>query len=78
MYKLYKEYCTENNMQCEKQSFYRKIFVEEFNLSFHCPSLDTCNTCDKYQILYDSESDITKKETTKQAHNDHLQLAENA
>ena len=34
---------------CPSETFYRKVFNEEFNLGFHVPSKDQCDTCDKYQ-----------------------------
>lgn len=37
MYRMYKEYCEEKQIQPTSESFYRKVFNENFNLSFHRP-----------------------------------------
>ncbi|XP_068209214.1 calponin homology domain-containing protein DDB_G0272472-like [Palaemon carinicauda] len=49
MYRLYQKYCLENNLPTDKESMYRKFFNEEFNLSFHHPSQDTCEKCDTFE-----------------------------
>ena len=49
MYKLYLEKCNEAKMHDKviaKAWLYRKIFNENFNLSFYQPSNDTCDDCD--------------------------------
>lgn len=78
MYKLYKEECNGNNIIPQSESFYRKIFVEEFNLQFKKPKNDTCAKCDKYEMIIkssDVEEDRTKAEMLK---NKHLDFAEAA
>ncbi|CAH1105966.1 unnamed protein product [Psylliodes chrysocephalus] len=47
MYRLYKEEGISRKIQPQLESFYRNIFVDSFNLSFHHPSNDTCVKCDK-------------------------------
>nr|CAI5844733.1 unnamed protein product [Callosobruchus analis] len=47
MYRLYIEICKESNQTPVRESYYRHIFNSEFNLRFHCPHSDTCNTCDR-------------------------------
>lgn len=52
MYEWYKQYCEANNIDEKdrlKESYYRFLFVTEYNLSFKMPSLDTCDDCDKYE-----------------------------
>lgn len=52
MYKLYKDYCEENNVDpvdIIKESYYRFLFVTEYNFAFKLPSLDTCDDCDRFQ-----------------------------
>ena len=56
MYDLYKEQCQKEDKQFVKISMYRRIFNEEFNLSFHVPKKDQCNLCSKY---YCAEQDGT-------------------
>nr|CAH7733182.1 unnamed protein product [Callosobruchus chinensis] len=46
MYELYVEWCNENEKVPVKESYYRFIFCTEFNLKFHKPHSDTCNTCE--------------------------------
>lgn len=50
MYALYMEYCIENSFsRPATESMYRHIFNNDFNLSFHHPKKDLCDTCHKYQ-----------------------------
>ena len=44
MYKLFKEVHPEQNV---KYSYYKKIFKEQFSLSFGRPQVDTCSTCEE-------------------------------
>ena len=46
MYELYKNQCSEKNLEYVTNSRYRKIFVSEFNLGFGSPKSDTCKVCD--------------------------------
>ena len=46
MYDLYKEKCIE--VLPLKHSMYRNIFCNEYNLSFHHPKKDPCETCNKF------------------------------
>ncbi|KAG5864778.1 hypothetical protein JTB14_016705 [Gonioctena quinquepunctata] len=62
MYRLYVTYCLEKNITPRNEALYRKIFVEEFNLSFDNPANDTCGTCDKYNLLLKSASNDGEKE----------------
>ena len=47
---------------------YRKVFNEEFNLSFHVPKKDQCNLCTQYHT---AEDDGTLTEDLKQKYNQH-------
>jgi len=51
MYDLYKNHCTENHFNILSEFMYRKIFVEEFNLAFKKPNIDTCQLCDKFETI---------------------------
>lgn len=44
MHKLFKELHPELDV---KYSYYKKIFKEQFSLSFGCPQVDTCSTCEE-------------------------------
>lgn len=68
MYELYKAKCTECNCEPVKSQMYRKIFNEEYNISFHIPKKDKCNLCSKYEM---AESDGTLTEDLKQQYNLH-------
>ena len=48
MYNLYEEMCSENGNVPVKESFYREIFVSDFNLSFNKPLKDQCDLCTEY------------------------------
>ena len=48
-----------------KEWLYRKIFNEEFNLSFGYPRSDTCETCDLLHVtIQASKSDTEREEAT--------------
>lgn len=50
-----------------KESYYRKVFNTEFNLSFKIPSLDTCDKCDHLDRLYkDASTEESKLQYGKQ------------
>lgn len=78
MYKLYKEDCISKNIQPQLESFYRKVFVENFNLSFHRPSNDTCAKCDKYKLQINNTSDFRERTVCEDNYNQHLTTAEEA
>lgn len=70
MYQLYKESCIEKAIDPVKLSMYRKIFNENFNLSFHIPKKDQCNTCTQY---YNAEAQGTLSTDQKEAYTKHQQ-----
>ena len=85
MYQLYCEYCKKNNIKHEKESQYRKIFNEEFNLSFHAPANDTCAKCDQFNLRLRSfenkKLSLEEEETKKKVYIEreaHLDSAESA
>ena len=51
MYRLYKERCLSQSNTTVRESYYRYIFNTEFNLHFHQPIKDSCQKCDRFQIL---------------------------
>lgn len=79
MYRLYQKYCHENNLPPEKESMYRKIFNEEFNLSFHHPSQDTCEKCDTFKasLMTASDDDKNRIEEEKAKHHELAEMAYN-
>ena len=67
MYLLYLEkyepQVKETGAKPEVEWLYRKIFNEEFNLSFGYPRSDTCETCDLLQVtIYASKSEAERAE----------------
>ena len=69
MFRLYKEQCEsiEPLVVAVKECMYRKIFCEEYNLSFFNPKKDQCGNCLKYQQLVGEE-----KEKFQDEYNAHL------
>ena len=49
-----------------KEWLYRKIFNEEFNLSFGYPRSDTCETCDLLHVAIQSSSDEQQEKYQKE------------
>lgn len=45
MYRLYLEWCHENEVEPVKESMYRHIFVTDFNLQCFIPKKDQCSVC---------------------------------
>ncbi|KAK4886758.1 hypothetical protein RN001_003029 [Aquatica leii] len=50
MYSLYVEFCEETNKQSVKESFYRKIFCNEYNIFFHEAKKDRCDLCEEVKM----------------------------
>ncbi|GFS27612.1 hypothetical protein ElyMa_005286700 [Elysia marginata] len=68
IYQLFIEYCQENNLEPASERTYRKIFCEEFNLSFFKPKKDICATCHRYNQLT-----IAEQEKQREGHDKHIQ-----
>ncbi|XP_050306441.1 uncharacterized protein LOC126743406 [Anthonomus grandis grandis] len=49
LYRDYVEMCKTNNTSYGKYSMYRHIFLFEFNMSFHSPKKDQCQTCETFK-----------------------------
>lgn len=78
MYCLYRIYCNEKYItDIASEVMYRKIFVEEFNLSFHQPKNDTCEKCDKFKLILQTCSSDEEKTIMKER-DAHMQLAESS
>lgn len=77
MYDLYVECCQERGSERVTLSFYRNIFSTCFNLSFHRPQTDTCNTCDKLKTIIDHGLLIEKNDALVEKEL-HLRKAESA
>lgn len=60
MYEMYEQNCEENNKEKVKASMYRSIFVREFNIDFHVPKKDRCDTCEEVKSAEKTESNFNK------------------
>ena len=76
MYRLYKNYCEDIKTKAQSEPMYRKVFVEEYNLSFKKPNNDTCNQCDKYEMLMKTATDDETRVEAETNKNSHLEMAE--
>lgn len=72
MYNMYKSACIENDLEVAGASTYRKIFTEEYNLSFHHPKKDQCRICMAYNIPG------ANKDTMKDNYDTHIVAKERA
>ena len=50
MYQLYLESLEADELPV-KESYYRYMFVTEFNLDFHMPKSDRCDLCEEFKVL---------------------------
>lgn len=76
MYNMYVENCEENHTTFLSERIYRKIFKNNFNLSFHPPHKDTCQKCDYLYFKIKATTDANEKSSLLEEHNIHLEKAE--
>lgn len=57
------------------QSFYKRVFYEDFNLRFRAPKKDTCKKCDSFAAKMTS-ANSTERQRLEERHNAHLEEAE--
>ncbi|XP_072384010.1 uncharacterized protein [Diabrotica undecimpunctata] len=60
MYRLYCELCDSRAEEKVSLAMYRKIFNENFNLSFHHPKKDQCRVCSHYISATTDEKSLLK------------------
>lgn len=80
MYNLYVMQCKRENVHDKliwKEWLYRKIFNEEFNLSFYSPSKDTCDNCDKFQLQIKQETNTAERQKIEEMQKEHVKDANN-
>uniref|UniRef100_A0A8D8Z5L8 Uncharacterized protein n=1 Tax=Cacopsylla melanoneura TaxID=428564 RepID=A0A8D8Z5L8_9HEMI len=74
-YELYKRQKLENNDPFVSEKIFRRVFVKDFNLSFHKPKKDKCTTCVAYENKkVNKETPLTDVE--KENHKQHLKEKE--
>lgn len=67
MYELYVEKCVQEEVRPEKCWLYRNIFKNEFNISFHKPRKDICDTCYVF-----NHSTVEEKEISNESYQKHM------
>ena len=50
MYDLYKEKYLTENISYVKPSYYRYLFNNNFNITFHVPKTDRCEKCEEIKV----------------------------
>ncbi len=75
MYRLYQQKCAESQREAVKHSMYRFIFDHHFNLAFHKPKKDTCDSCTAHEALVEA-NEVTEEKTRE--HEAHLRRKEQA
>ena len=78
MFQLYPEKCQDLQIQPVKEWCYRRIFVTDFNLSFHRPHTDTCKKCDAFNVKIEAMEDDREKATLQAQWELHQRKAEKA
>ena len=51
MHTMYIKWCAEMDYHIESYDFYRRVFLEKFDLKFHKPKKDMCDTCEGFKNL---------------------------
>lgn len=62
MYELYKDDAKSKGQGYVKSGIYRRLFCDEFNLSFHRPKKDVCGKCEQYENATDAEKGSLEEE----------------
>ncbi|ELU02205.1 hypothetical protein CAPTEDRAFT_212417 [Capitella teleta] len=71
MHRLYEAQCSAAGNEAVKTSTYRRIFLDNFNISFHTPKKDMCSLCEKFKNTHD-------KEPLQETYDLHIQRKEEA
>lgn len=71
LYRLYVEYCNENQIEPVKKHCYVYIFNYEFNIDFLKPKKDRCDTCEEYLLIQKGGTEIAEQQ--KMRFENHLQ-----
>jgi hypothetical protein len=84
MHSMYLEKYEKDQIKLVKESYYRSVFVSEFNISFHKPKKDLCSYCFSYensnqiekdQKLADYNAHLDRKNKVRQLKVEYKELA---
>ncbi|ESO85470.1 hypothetical protein LOTGIDRAFT_154962 [Lottia gigantea] len=78
MYRLYSVKCKEEGSLMVTESMYRYIFNTEFNLGFHTPGKDVCDTCTKYKMKKEANTLTEVDDKNQEEHLKRKQQARNS
>lgn len=70
MYELYTVLCKSSNKQPVKESFYRTVFCENYNLHFHIPKKDRCDLCEEVKMRSNEKLPLTDEKNRE--YDEHL------
>jgi hypothetical protein len=73
MHRLYVKECTSNGSPASSRAIYRRVFCDEFNLSFHVPKKDACSVCEGFK-----SSSPEQREQQEEAFKEHMKNKEEA
>ena len=68
LHSLYVESSQKKGITYQKENVYRQVFDNEFNLAFHVPKKDRCDSCEEYRALTQNGSNDAKSEAKYLAH----------
>ena len=66
--KMFELYKAESELNTAGEFYYRKVFNEEFNLCFHKPSKDACDTCDVFSKAKTAGTLTNEQQSNLEAH----------
>ena len=70
MYELYETDFDEKGLKKVKASMYHSIFVNEFNLDFHIPKMDRCDSCEEMKTVKNNRIFVSEEHVHE--HNVHI------
>jgi len=73
---MYKDKCVEEEVRPLSEGIYRKIFNEKFNIAFHVPNKDLCDSCEMFKAKQSALGVMSEEAVMKQEY--HLSRKEQA
>ncbi|CAH1163448.1 unnamed protein product [Phaedon cochleariae] len=71
LFRIYRHHFNSLNEPHVNEKLFKKIFKDDFNIGFHQPKKDKCNTCEQYKNIPDED----KSETLQENYASHQQEA---